>query len=179
MLRITVLSWFQIECCSCVELCPSPNRTSMVPPTQKSVVASFDTSVPELWDALTDADDHQHLDRWQTYRFPADSKLRDLKKHKDNGPDQDGVPEQTSTVNCTVAFLSQCMAEHKCEISCRTMGARAYRWFSDACCECIGDTCRDYGIDESMCEVCSSDDMDDKVCIGLLLFVHKQLIISI
>lgn len=53
------------------------------------------------------------------------------------------------TVNCTVAYQSQCMSWNKCKHHCQTMGSSSYRWFHDGCCECIGDTCINYGINES------------------------------
>lgn len=30
-----------------------------------------------------------------------------------------------------------------------SMGAKSYRWFHDGCCECVGDRCMNYGINES------------------------------
>ena len=43
------------------------------------------------------------------------------------------------------------------------MGASAYRWFTDGCCECVGQSCVSYGINESRCEMCSYDDDDDQL----------------
>ncbi|CAB0005119.1 unnamed protein product [Nesidiocoris tenuis] len=53
------------------------------------------------------------------------------------------------TLNCTVAYMSQCMSWNKCKGSCQSMGAASYRWFHDGCCQCIGDRCINYGINES------------------------------
>lgn len=41
-------------------------------------------------------------------------------------------------VNCTVAYMSQCMSWNKCKNACMSMGASSYRWFHDGCCECVG-----------------------------------------
>lgn len=41
------------------------------------------------------------------------------------------------------------------------MGATSYRWFHDGCCECIGDTCINYGINESRCIHCPADKEDE------------------
>ena len=41
------------------------------------------------------------------------------------------------------------------------MGASQYRWFPDACCECVGHNCKNYGINDSRCEDCSYEDEDD------------------
>lgn len=53
------------------------------------------------------------------------------------------------TANCTVAYWAQCMSQSKCEQSCATMGASQVRWFHDGCCECVGEYCINYGIDDS------------------------------
>lgn len=53
------------------------------------------------------------------------------------------------TLNCTVAYMSQCMSWNKCKNSCKSTGAASYRWFHDGCCECIGQMCINYGINES------------------------------
>ena len=42
------------------------------------------------------------------------------------------------------------------------MGATSYRWFHDGCCECIGDTCINYGINESRCTLCSQGDKEEE-----------------
>ena len=34
------------------------------------------------------------------------------------------------------------------------MGASSYRWFHDGCCECVGQNCVNYGINESRCLKC-------------------------
>ncbi|XP_035225566.1 protein twisted gastrulation-like [Stegodyphus dumicola] len=60
-------------------------------------------------------------------------------------------------MNCTVAYMSQCMSWNKCKSSCASMGASNYRWFHDGCCECVGSTCLNYGINESRCLDCPPD----------------------
>lgn len=65
------------------------------------------------------------------------------------------------TVNCTVAFIAQCNSWNKCQAACKSMGATSYRWFHDGCCECIGDTCINYGINESRCIHCPMDKEED------------------
>lgn len=65
--------------------------------------------------------------------------------------EQEVAPVKTDmiTLNCTVAFLSKCMNWIKCKASCQAMGASSYRWFHDGCCECVGQNCINYGINES------------------------------
>lgn len=41
------------------------------------------------------------------------------------------------------------------------MGANSYRWFFDGCCECIGSTCLNNGIDESRCTACPETKIGD------------------
>merc|ERR1719410_2482439 len=62
------------------------------------------------------------------------------------------------TVNCTVAYMGQCMSWNKCKASCTSMGATSYRWFHDGCCECVGSQCIHYGINQSRCRDCPIDD---------------------
>jgi hypothetical protein len=141
-----------------------PNATLSAGAPQKSVVADFEESVPQLWEALTDGEDLQG--RWQKYTYPVDVKTQQPSKKEEVDPvsvQETVLKSETSTLNCTVVFLSQCMAEKKCEISCRSMGASAYRWFTDGCCECVGHGCVSYGINESRCEMCSYDDDDDQL----------------
>lgn len=33
-----------------------------------------------------------------------------------------------------------------------------HRWFHDGCCECVGHTCINYGINESRCTECPGDE---------------------
>jgi len=68
------------------------------------------------------------------------------------------------SVNCTVAFMSKCMSAHKCKMSCRSMGAAKYRWtHHEGCCQCIGETCIDYGYNKPLCLLCRGDDNDQLV----------------
>uniref|UniRef100_A0A8D8PMS3 Protein twisted gastrulation n=1 Tax=Cacopsylla melanoneura TaxID=428564 RepID=A0A8D8PMS3_9HEMI len=65
-------------------------------------------------------------------------------------------PLTAVTLNCTVAYMSTCMSWSKCKTSCRSMGSTSVRWFHDGCCECIGDTCINYGINQSRCQNCTT-----------------------
>lgn len=66
-----------------------------------------------------------------------------------NEQEVDSVRDNIITLNCSVAYMSQCMPWTKCKASCQSMGAQSYRWFHDGCCECVGDKCINYGIAES------------------------------
>ena len=65
--------------------------------------------------------------------------------------------------NCTVAFMSECTSLGKCKQSCKSMGSAKYRWFHDqGCCQCIGDTCIDYGLNEPQCLACKVEDEEEE-----------------
>merc|ERR1712098_64196 len=77
---------------------------------------------------------------------------------------QSTLPDDTQivTVNCTVAYIAQCMSWNKCKASCTSMGASSYRWFHDGCCECVGEQCINYGINQSRCMECPLEEEEDE-----------------
>ncbi|KAG5348351.1 TSG protein, partial [Acromyrmex charruanus] len=163
------LSYLYDECCSCVDLCPKPNITDN-PLSRKSHVEEFSEPVPALFQALTaEADPHE---RWLTFTYPVDFDMtvfapkheNEMKYHIQaaNGEELHPLKPNVMTVNCTVAFMAQCNSWNKCRASCQSMGATSYRWFHDGCCECIGDTCINYGINESRCTLCSQGDKEEE-----------------
>ncbi|XP_078043721.1 twisted gastrulation protein homolog 1-A isoform X2 [Augochlora pura] len=163
------LSYLYDECCSCVDLCPKPNITDN-PLSKKSHVEDFSEPMPGLFQALTaEPDAHE---RWLTFTFPVDFDMslftpkhdKEMKYHMQTA-DEEAHPLKPNvmTVNCTVVFMAQCNSWNKCRASCQSMGATSYRWFHDGCCECIGDTCINYGINESRCIHCPLDKEDDEL----------------
>jgi len=165
------LSYLYDECCSCVELCPKPNQTHNV--MTHSQVGDLKEPMPDLFNILTEEKDLQG--RWTTITFPVDidptwfqpkpetiTPSREITTWADGRIVVDPTRE-TVTINCTVAFMSQCMPLNKCRNSCHSMGASYFRWFHDGCCQCVGRTCINYGIDESRCSSCSleSDAVED------------------
>ncbi len=64
------------------------------------------------------------------------------------------------TLNCTVAYIAECMSLSKCLDTCRGVGASGYRFFPDGCCQCFGSTCKDNGVDKTQCSKCPSGDED-------------------
>ncbi|KAK0181140.1 hypothetical protein PV327_003447 [Microctonus hyperodae] len=159
------LSYLYDECCSCVDLCPKPNITEN-PLSKKSHVEDYSEPVPGLFQALTAESDQ--LERWISFTYPVDY---DISLFQPNNEKEINYRMQTveedeihhplkpniMTVNCTVVYHAQCTSWNKCRASCQSMGATSYRWFHDGCCECIGDTCINYGINESRCIKCPSD----------------------
>lgn len=135
--------------------------------SKKSHVEDLPTSSPQLFNALTQEMDPSN--RWSIITFPIDlptSAFKPTDKHvvviDSVQLQQSTLPDDnTITVNCTVAYIGQCMSWHKCKASCTSMGATSYRWFHDGCCECVGNKCINYGINESRCTECPMLDLDD------------------
>lgn len=168
------------DCCSCVGMCPKPNDT-YTGLGQKSHVERLEP-FDELFRVLTNEPDLE--DRWTAFEYP----ITFMREEDDIDLDPNapvtvtsvtaspsgsvGSPSSTgseSTPNrrkvlelkCRVAYMSQCMSWNKCKESCSSMGADSYRWFHDGCCECVGYTCVNYGIDESRCSRCPLDEDGD------------------
>jgi len=163
------LDYLYSECCSCVDMCPKPNVT-VHELSKKSHVEDLTSSSPQLFQALTKETDQ--LNRWSIITFPidlpssaafqpTDKKVTVLDAAK---LQQSTLPEDSSvvTVNCTVAYIAQCMSWNKCKASCTSMGASSYRWFHDGCCECVGQQCINYGINQSRCSECPLWDEEEE-----------------
>lgn len=160
------LDYLYSECCSCVDMCPKPNVT-IHELSKKSHVEDLTSSSPKLYEALTKETDQ--LNRWSIVTFPidlptgafqpTDKKVVVLDAAK---APQSTLPEDSIvTVNCTVAYIAQCMSWNKCKASCTSMGASSYRWFHDGCCECVGQQCINYGINQSRCTECPIYDEEE------------------
>ncbi|XP_052818582.1 twisted gastrulation protein homolog 1-A-like [Mya arenaria] len=154
------LSQLYSECCSCVEMCPTPKAEDTIGNT--NTIEELPDPIPELFSVLTDEEDSEK--RWTIHSYPVYyeslyTRFANNEKNKDNAHAHD-VPLSHS-INCTVAFMSKCMSAHKCKMSCQSMGAAKYRWtHHEGCCQCIGDTCIDYGYNKPLCLQCRGDDND-------------------
>ncbi|KAG2458135.1 TWSG1 protein, partial [Polypterus senegalus] len=156
----------EIAACGPVCMCHPKNYTD-TPPTSKSTVEDLKDSVPSLFKALTEGD--ESLANWSIVSFPVSEErshhenlvsfLETLEEsqHKDvslsgnrirsgYNPDKDRM--------CTVVYFDDCMSMHQCKMSCQSMGSSKYRWFHNACCECIGPECTDYGSKSVKCVNC-------------------------
>lgn len=164
------------ECCSCVGLCPAPDPEDGLYKT--SSIENLPDPIPDLFTVLTEEEDT--LQRWTThsYSYSLDSLLfkpgtgytpefdaitTDQGEEKTGAENKLELPQEAlekygglmGVQNCTVAFFSQCMSIGKCKVSCKSMGAAKYRWFHEyGCCQCIGNTCLDYGLSEPQCLRC-------------------------
>lgn len=141
-----------LECCSCVEMCPKENESDSYL-SMKSHVEELAEPFPDLFSVLTEEKDR--LLRWTSYTYPAELSIISMNKEIKFVPSKGGeTTTEPIAVNCTVAYMSQCMSWNKCKNGCMSMGASSYRWFHDGCCECVGFTCLNYGINESRCLDC-------------------------
>eukprot|EP00092_Neocalanus_flemingeri_P022856 GFUD01024782.1.p1 GENE.GFUD01024782.1~~GFUD01024782.1.p1 ORF type:complete len:257 (+),score=88.92 GFUD01024782.1:170-940(+) len=162
------LDYLYSECCSCVDMCPKPNVT-IHELSRKSHVEELDENIPTLFQALTDQEDVQN--RWSIVTFPIDIDMTAFQPINKKTVTMDSsklsqstIPDSSLvTVNCTVAYMSQCMSWNKCKASCTSMGASSYRWFHDGCCECVGNQCINYGINQSRCEDCPVLEDDEEI----------------
>ncbi|XP_061443571.1 twisted gastrulation protein homolog 1 [Rhineura floridana] len=153
------------ECCDCVGMC-NPRNYSDTPPTSKSTVEELHGPIPSLFQALTEGDTQLH---WNIVSFPV---AEELSHHENlvsiletvNHPQHQNVSIPNNNVHapytsdkeatCTVVYFDDCMSVHQCKSSCESMGASKYRWFHNACCECIGPECIDYGSKTVRCMNC-------------------------
>lgn len=151
-------------------MCPKGEETESTLSSQ-SHVDSLSEPAPNLFETLTEENDT--LSRWTVYTRPVQvsfvtgggSDPKELTfgpgtkvSFKGDGLDQ----EEDVQINCTVAFMSDCMPYNKCKSSCTSMGATSYRWFHDGCCECVGSNCLNYGIDVSMCLYCPIKEVSEE-----------------
>lgn len=156
------LSYLYSECCSCVDMCPKPNLTATSELSKQSHVEDLTDAIPTLFKVLTSELDTLH--RFDTISFPVDFPIAQYRpqfekeiKYKLQSAEQETTdPASALTLNCTVAYMSACMSWARCKSACRSMGSTSVRWFHDGCCECIGDTCINYGINESRCRNCTT-----------------------
>ncbi|EPY79325.1 hypothetical protein CB1_000932036 [Camelus ferus] len=153
------------ECCDCVGMC-NPRNYSDTPPTSKSTVEELHEPIPSLFRALTEGDTQLN---WNIVSFPV---AEELSHHENlvsfletvNQPHHQNVSVPSNNVHapyssdkehmCTVVYFDDCMSIHQCKISCESMGASKYRWFHNACCECVGPECIDYGSKTVKCMNC-------------------------
>lgn len=55
---------------------------------------------------------------------------------------------------CTVVYFDDCVSIRQCKLYCESMGGSKYRWFHNACCQCVGPECLDYGSKAVKCMNC-------------------------
>lgn len=103
----------------------------------ESNVKVFESTNEDLFDLFASDDDLS--ERWVIHR------------------EQIATQNSTTPLNCTMAFLTSCVDQYKCESSCISMGASGYRWFHVGCCECVGKSCLNFGVNEVRCRKCPDE----------------------
>ncbi|XP_017098053.2 protein twisted gastrulation [Drosophila bipectinata] len=139
------------ECCGCLEMCPK-HKDALPSLTPRSEIGDID-GLPELFDTLTAEEDSQ----WSTIRFL----MRPGLKQRVQGGSAPASPPAGGNSYCTVVYVNSCIRANKCRQQCESMGASGYRWFHDGCCQCVGDQCLNYGINESRCRSCPDEQEQD------------------
>ncbi|XP_016970588.2 protein twisted gastrulation [Drosophila rhopaloa] len=149
---LNCLGELYIECCGCLDMCPK-HKDALPSLTPRSEIGDIE-GLPELFDTLTAEDD----EGWSTIRFPmrAGFKQRVQGGGGSGAPRDAGTGAEANTV-CTVIYVNSCIRANKCRQQCESMGASSYRWFHDGCCECVGGSCLNYGINESRCRGCPEE----------------------
>ncbi|XP_062848151.1 twisted gastrulation protein homolog 1-A-like [Trichomycterus rosablanca] len=152
------------ECCDCVGMC-NPRNYSDTPATSKSTVEDLYRPIPSLFRALTEGEAPINM---MVVSFPV---AEELSYHESLVSFLETVEDQHQNVSlpgnsihssydntqdnmCTVVYFDDCVSIRQCKQYCESMGGSKYRWFHNACCECIGPECIDYGSKAVKCMNC-------------------------
>ncbi|XP_037814020.1 protein twisted gastrulation-like, partial [Lucilia sericata] len=150
------------NCCGCVDLCPKASSNVETSLSQKSHVENLE-GVPELFEALVTSPADEYS--WSILTFPVnyEAALRgsNLKTNEIYSGKTENELDTDLLANCTVVYFDHCVSWNKCRQSCRSYGASSYRWFHDGCCECVGSTCLNYGVNESRCKFCPEEEDEE------------------
>ncbi|XP_059391511.1 twisted gastrulation protein homolog 1-B isoform X2 [Carassius carassius] len=150
------------ECCDCVGMC-NPKNLSDTPATAKSTVEELQRPIPSLFRALTDGDAPINM---MVVSFPVAEELsyqqnllsflETLDTHHNVSLPGNSIHASYDTPDklCTVVYFDDCVSIRQCKQYCESMGGSKYRWFHNACCECIGPECLDYGSKAVKCMNC-------------------------
>lgn len=151
------------ECCDCVGMC-NPKNYSDSPATSKSTVEELHRPIPSLFRALTEGDAPINM---MVVSFPV---AEELSHHENLVSFLETLDDQHQNVSlpgnsihasydtqdnmCTVVYFDDCVSIRQCKLYCESMGGSKYRWFHNACCQCIGPECVDYGSKAVKCVNC-------------------------
>lgn len=163
------------QCCSCVDFCSKSSSKPRNVLSKKSHVEEF-SGLPELFNVLITLKPEGMEWDIVTYETNLEDGAKDSKLNLENGMkyyvdsknsneyqdlEDAAFERQITKVNCSVIYIASCISWNKCRQSCQSFGASSYRWFHDGCCECVGETCINYGLNESRCRHCP-EEIDDK-----------------
>uniref|UniRef100_A0A3Q2Q989 Twisted gastrulation BMP signaling modulator 1a n=1 Tax=Fundulus heteroclitus TaxID=8078 RepID=A0A3Q2Q989_FUNHE len=146
------------ECCDCVGMC-NPKNYSDSPATSKSTVEELHRPIPSLFRALTEGEAPINM---MVVSFPVAEEfthhenLVSFLESLNSQPQNVSVPGNSIHTEkmCTVVYFDDCVSIRQCKQYCESMGGSKYRWFHNACCQCIGPECLDYGSKAVKCLNC-------------------------
>lgn len=135
------------QCCSCVGLC-EPNTAMAC----LSLRSSVDYLYPNenqlmLYKSVTETPIYDYLVKTIPISEADYFKALPLEF-------RDSLSKVPLELNCTVVFMKKCMPNDECHNHCKSLGASAIRWFHTGCCQCVGQFCVDFGINENLCQEC-------------------------
>ncbi|KAG8014316.1 Twisted gastrulation protein-like protein 1, partial [Nibea albiflora] len=119
------------ECCDCVGDLEGDQRTKMAEARGDEEELSHHENLVSFLESL----DNQH----QNVSVPGNSIHASY---------------DTQENMCTVVYFDDCVSIRQCKQYCESMGGSKYRWFHNACCQCIGPECVDYGSKAVKCMNC-------------------------
>ncbi|XP_058804184.1 twisted gastrulation protein homolog 1-A-like [Phymastichus coffea] len=129
------------DCCSCFGMCPKTPGNVL---NKVSNIEELDEPIPQLFEIYAGlGSDEQLPPRYTALTFLQEKRMR-----------LGGGQIRVIRRNCTVAYITKCMTSEDCNTMCQNMGASYTRWFHDGCCECVGNSCFDYGLGEGKCARC-------------------------
>ncbi|XP_078391148.1 twisted gastrulation protein homolog 1-like [Cetorhinus maximus] len=149
------------QCCGCIGLCSERSR-GQSKPSSRSSLEDLPLPIPSLFRALSTVWENDQPMDWTIVSINVEEELRQRHHphHLVLGPSRDLAtgpgPGANATAACTVVYFNACMSINRCRHSCESMGATKYRWFHNACCECVGPDCRGYGSKEVGCARCNT-----------------------
>ncbi|XP_078501105.1 twisted gastrulation protein homolog 1-like [Lissotriton helveticus] len=143
-------------CCGCVGLCKERGRVD-THPASRSSVEDLPSPIPSLFRALSTVSDNDPPLGWSSFSLPVSEEVQQQhhEHHLVLGTHRalEDTPGNGSAL-CTVLYFGSCMSMKRCRQSCESVGASRYRWFHNACCECVGPDCWAYGSKDASCQFC-------------------------
>uniref|UniRef100_A0A3B3ZR51 Twisted gastrulation BMP signaling modulator 1 n=1 Tax=Periophthalmus magnuspinnatus TaxID=409849 RepID=A0A3B3ZR51_9GOBI len=134
------------ECCDCVGMC-NPKNYSDSPATSKS---TGDTPINMMVWSFPVAEELSHHENLVSFLETLENQHQNVSLPGNSiHANYDGQESM-----CTVVYFDDCVSIHQCKQYCESMGGSKYRWFHNACCQCIGPECVDYGSKAVKCMNC-------------------------
>ncbi|KAK9878105.1 hypothetical protein WA026_020747 [Henosepilachna vigintioctopunctata] len=152
------LKQYYSDCCSCVDACYLETN-ELVQKNEVSFIEALDNPIPALFKAL--AQEPRRDDSWtsETIRLKIDLSRHIAGKTWNFQMISHGTRIEKGgnffIADCTVIFKNECIGIDRCKNICLTMGSSGYRWFHNGCCQCLGESCYNFGLSEGKCKYCS------------------------